>query len=113
MRSVLACGAAAGLATACLGGSLLASSGSTTRVESVPPGAEVFVMGESLGVTPLEVDDRLVFPVDYPRDRADLYGKIVLRKEGCETVVRSLDLRAANEGIVEELHCNPPTEDDP
>jgi hypothetical protein len=62
-------------------------------------------MGVLVGKTPLEVEDRLVFPVAYPRDKADLYGKIVLRHEGCETVVRSLDLRASNEGLVVELDC--------
>jgi hypothetical protein len=91
--------------TACLGGSLVASSRGTTRVESVPSGAEVFVMGERLGTTPLEVEDRLIFPVSYPSTKAELYGRVVLQREGCEAVARLVDLRAANEGLVVELVC--------
>lgn len=111
ISSAWACVVFGGLATACLGGSLLASSRDTTRVESNPPGAEVYVMGERLGTTPLEVEDRLVYPVHYPREKAELYGRIELRKDGCETTVRALDLRASNEGLVVELRCaeTPPT----
>ncbi len=93
------------LAGACLGGRLVASSSGSTRVESVPAGAEVFAMGERLGTTPLDVEDARVFPVHYPRELAPVYGKIVLRHPGCEDLVRDLDLRAANEGIVAQLAC--------
>jgi len=89
----------------CLGGRLLASSSGSTHVESVPPGAEVFAMGEKLGTTPLDVENARVFPVDYPRELAASYGKIVLRFPGCEDLVRNLDLRSANEGITAKLTC--------
>jgi hypothetical protein len=83
----------------------LPSSRGTTRVDSIPSGAEVFVMGNRVGTTPLEVEDARVYPVQYPSELAPLYGKLVLRHPGCEELVQNLDLRAANEGVVAHLGC--------
>jgi hypothetical protein len=97
---------AAGLAVGgCLGGSPLVSGGGSTRVESVPSGAEVFVMGERLGITPLAVADARIFPIQYPRELSALYGKVLLRHPGCEDLVRAIDLRATNEGLNGILAC--------
>ncbi len=63
-------------------------------------------MGERVGITPLDVEDRMVFPVDYSRDKAHLYGKILLRKESCEDSVHPLNLKVANQGLVVELRCS-------
>jgi hypothetical protein len=95
----------------CLGGSLLPSSRSTTHVDSVPSGAEVLAMGERLGITPLEVDDASVYPVSYPREKASLYGKLVLRHPGCEDFEQALTLEAANRGVVAKLVCPGQTSD--
>lgn len=66
----------------------------------------MFVMGEHVGTTPLEIEDRLIFPVQYPSSKAALYGRIVLERTGCERAVRRVDLAAANEGMmVIELEC--------
>jgi hypothetical protein len=100
-----AAAAAAFSAGGCLGGSLFVSGSGSTRVESVPTGAEVYVMGERLGTTPLDVADARLFPVHYPRELSDLYGKVVLRHPGCEELVRAVDLQAANEGISASLVC--------
>jgi len=81
------------------------SSSSTTRVESIPSGAEVFAMGSRVGTTPLEVEDTRVYPVQYSSELAPLYGKLVLRHPGCDELVQNLDLRAANEGVVAHLVC--------
>lgn len=102
------------LGGACLAGSLVTSSRGTTHVDSRPSGADVFVMGEHVGRTPLDVEDRSIFPVHYPPSLAALYGRIVLERPGCDRVVRTVDLRAANEGIVVDLHCVPtPTHETP
>lgn len=90
----------------CLGGSIVASSRGVTRVDSIPQGAQVFVMGERVGVTPVEIEDRLIFPVTYPAERAALYGRVVLEHEGCEPTSRAIDLTATNEGTTIELSCD-------
>lgn len=94
----------------CIGGRLLAPSSGVTRVDSIPQGAEVFVMGESVGVTPLEIEDRLIYPVSYPAARAALYGRVVLEHAGCERTSRPIDLAAANDGVVVELRCEANTD---
>jgi hypothetical protein len=96
---------AASFTTGCLGGTLLPSSRGTTRVDSIPSGATVIVMGQVVGTTPVEVPDRLIFPTDFLSSQAELYGRIVLERTGCERAVRSIDLEAANAGIDVELVC--------
>ncbi|MEZ4332131.1 MAG: PEGA domain-containing protein [Myxococcota bacterium] len=85
----------------------MASSRGTTHVDSRPSGADVFVMGQRVGRTPVDVEDRLVFPVHYPSSLAALYGRIVLERPGCDRIVRTVGLSAANEGLVVDLDCGP------
>ncbi len=40
-------------------------------------------MGENIGVTPLLITQKDVFPTVYPSDKVSLYGKVTLRKAGC------------------------------
>lgn len=87
------------------GGVLFPSSRGTTHVESVPSGAEVFVMGERVGVTPLELEDARAFPMRYSPEQRALYGRVVLRKEGCREYVVPLSVEALNHGIVAQLDC--------
>jgi hypothetical protein len=88
-----------------MGGSPVVSSSGSTHVDSIPSGAEVFVLGERLGTTPLDVPDARIFPIHYPRELSGLYGKVVLRHPGCEELVRAVDLRATNQGISAQLAC--------
>lgn len=91
--------------SACGGIVLFPSSSGSTHVESVPSGAEVFVMGQRVGVTPLELEDARAFPMRYPPEQRALYGRVVLRKEGCREYVVPLSVEASNHGIVAQLDC--------
>ena len=75
------------------------------QVESVPSGAEVYVMGKKIGVTPLEVSRRDVFPNTYPRDKESVYGRIVLKKEGCSDYTRTVSAEISNTGLHAQLDC--------
>jgi hypothetical protein len=75
-------------------------------VTSEPPGAEVYVMGDMAGVTPLTLDQTRVFPLIYPSGKQALYGKVELRKAGCQPTVRAVSTRAVAEGIRVTLDCD-------
>lgn len=51
------------------------------KVDSVPTGAEVYVMGDKVGVTPLEISRKDVFPNTYPSNKESLYGRIILKRK--------------------------------
>jgi hypothetical protein len=75
------------------------------QVESDPPGAEVYVMGEKVGVTPISVPQELIFPVTYLAAQQDLYGTVTLRKAGCADSVRRVSTGAMSRGIHAKLEC--------
>jgi len=74
-------------------------------VESDPAGADVYVMGKNVGVTPLEIRQRDVFPPTYGPDQKPLYGIIVLRKTGCKDYTQPADMDAYRYGIKAKLEC--------
>jgi hypothetical protein len=86
-------------------------------VTSEPPGAEVYVMGERAGVTPLTLEQARVFPLTYPSEKQALYGKVELRKAGCQPAVRAVSTGAVAEGIRVMLDCGgarqPPAQTQP
>jgi hypothetical protein len=75
------------------------------KVESVPTGAEVYVMGEKVGVTPLEINRKEVFPNTYPRDKESVYGRIIIKKEGCSDFTRTVSAEISNAGLHARLDC--------
>jgi PEGA domain len=75
------------------------------KVESVPSGAEVYVMGEKVGVTPLQINRKEVFPNTYPRDKESVYGRIILKKEGCSDFTRTVSAEISNAGLHAQLDC--------
>jgi hypothetical protein len=75
------------------------------NVSSVPAGAEVFVMGEKAGVTPLAVELSAVFPVAYPPTKQVLYGVVELRKPGCRNVSGMVTAQAIAKGMNVTLEC--------
>lgn len=75
------------------------------NVTSEPAGAEVYVMGEKLGVTPLVVNQNAVFPPAFPATKQALYGNIELRKPGCKDVVQPVSTRALARGVHVRLEC--------
>jgi hypothetical protein len=81
------------------------------RIESEPSGAEVYVMGERIGVTPIKISPREVFPNTYRKEQESLYGKVILKKAGCSDFTRTVNTKIANVGLLAQLECgdwNPP-----
>jgi hypothetical protein len=100
------------LLAGCLtGGSMFSPAGDKPfKIESSPSGAAVYVMGENIGVTPLEISHKDVFPNIYPREKESLYGKIILRKAGCKDYTRTVSGDVTNFGLHAKLDCGaPPT----
>lgn len=78
---------------------------SPIKIESVPPGADVYVMGEKVGVTPLQISRKDVFPNTYPREKESVYGRITLKKEGCSDFTRTVSAEIGNAGLHAKLDC--------
>jgi hypothetical protein len=78
------------------------------RIETDPPGAEVLLIGGKAGYTPLTIDERALYPNDYPDDQAHLYGTVTLRRAGCETVVHRVTLDDLGRGLTVALDCGAP-----
>lgn len=92
-----------------LGGcSLTPAASDAFLVTSEPAGAEVFVFGESIGHTPVDVAVAQVFPATYPADKETLYGRLVVRKEGCEEKTVPVGTRTVAKGVKVRLECEQP-----
>ncbi len=74
-------------------------------VTSDPAGAEVYAMGSKVGVTPLTLDQDVIFPLTYPSEKQALYGMVELRKTGCADARQSVSTRAVARGIHVKLDC--------
>lgn len=74
-------------------------------VSSEPAGAAVYVMGEKAGVTPLTLDQDAIFPLTYPAEKQALYGKVELRKAGCQPATQAVSTRAVARGVHVKLGC--------
>lgn len=77
-------------------------------IDSQPPAASVETVTGHRGVTPLSVARRDLYPNRYPQQRADLYGKVVIRKPGCADVVRRVTLDDIRDGLHVRLECSTP-----
>lgn len=91
------------LVSGCAG--LLPSYVPHVEVTSEPSGAEVFVMGERMGTTPLRLESSTLFPHTYPPEKQPLYGRIRLTHPGCEAMERSVDTRTLENGLQARLKC--------
>ena len=97
---------AAGCSSAGGAGNLFAAAGDKPiKLESIPPGAEVYVMGEKVGVTPLNISRDKVFPNLYPREKESLYGRVTLRKAGCLDFTRTISTEIGNNGLHAQMDC--------
>ena len=76
-------------------------------VDSIPTGAEVYVMGERAGVTPLQVARAAVFPNVYPKEKESLYGRVTLKKAGCADYTRTVSSEISSRGMHALLDCAP------
>lgn len=95
-------------ALALAGCSLTPAASDSFTVASDPSGAEVFVLGAPVGTTPVDVSVAQVFPATYPAEKETLYGRVVVRKEGCEEKVVAVSTRAVARGLTVRLDCAPP-----
>jgi hypothetical protein len=77
----------------------------TIAVQSDPAGAHVMVMGKDLGVTPLTLPVKAVFPASYTPEQEALYGRVTLLKDGCAEYVATVDNRALGRGLKAQLDC--------
>lgn len=76
------------------------------HIASQPPSATVYIMGAPVGVTPMTVSDREIYPVSYNMDVEKYYGKVILRKAGCEDFSRRLTRQDVRKGLVATLRCD-------
>ncbi len=87
-------------------GSMFPSAGKKLiKIDSDPPGATVYVMGEARGVTPLQISNTDFFPNLYPREKQSLYGKVTLKKAGCTDVTRAVSADVIDAGLRAKLDC--------
>lgn len=96
---------AATLLSACAGNSLAPQSSNRFSVNSQPEGASVYVMGERLGETPLELSSSQVFPVTYPSALQDKYGKVELKYPGCQPYEKAISGYVLANGMNARLDC--------
>jgi len=88
------------------GCSLIRGGGNTIRIESEPTGADVFVMGEKVGATPVAIIPRSLFPLSYPKENESLYGKVILRKTGCSDLTEIVTTDEMRVGLLRvQLDC--------
>lgn len=95
-----------------IGGLFPSAGNKLIKIESDPPGAAVYVMGEDRGVTPLKISNTDVFPNIYPKEKESLYGKVTLKKAGCTDVTRAVSADIIDAGLRARLDCgdmNPPS----
>jgi hypothetical protein len=62
-------------------------------------------MGKVLGSTPLVVRDQDVFPVVYAPDQQDLYGIVILKKDGCQDYLQRVNSTILKKGVKAKLDC--------
>lgn len=75
------------------------------KIDSEPSGADVYVMGEKVGVTPLKIEQSAVFPTTYPKDKESLYGKVAIKKAGCSDFSQEVSAKSLAVGIKARLDC--------
>jgi len=100
------------LLSGCSTGNMLPAAGNDSiMIESVPVGADVYVMGDKIGVTPMLLSHKDVFPNTYPSEKVSVYGRIILKKRGCVDLTRTVSTEISNNGLHAKLDCpdaNPP-----
>ena len=78
---------------------------SEIAVDSEPSGASVYAMGKLLGSTPLVVRHQDVFPVAYEPDQEDLYGNLLLTRDGCQDYRQRVNTAVLRKGVKVKLDC--------
>lgn len=94
------------MGSACSTHSMFYADPSRFTVTSTPPGATVYVMGQALGVTPLEIRKEQVFPIGYPSQLQTEYGFVTLESQGCETYRKAVNNTILEDGLDAKLKCS-------
>lgn len=90
------------------GGAAALTRADEVSVASDPPGAAVYAAGNRIGVTPLAVRQHDIFPVVYPPERQDVYGTLLLSKEGCRDHTVRVTNAVIRKGVDVKLDCGTP-----
>ena len=88
-----------------LGHMLSGDANSPIKIESDPSGADVYVMSEKVGTTPLKIEQKTVFPVSYPKEKESLYGQVILKKAGCSDYAKTVNAKVLSVGIKARMDC--------
>lgn len=104
-RPVLTVAVVGLLSSACSTHTMFTADPSRFTVTSTPPGATVYVMGQALGVTPLEIRREQVFPGNYPSQLQAEYGMVTLEYQGCETYRKGVNNTVLEDGLNAKLKC--------
>jgi len=62
-------------------------------------------MGNRVGLTPLTLDEKTIFPLTYPEEKQALYGAVELRKADCSNAMQRVSTRALERGVHVKLDC--------
>ncbi len=106
-KNIVSLAVASLLVSGCSGSSLMPATNDSFMVESKPSGATVYVMGEIVGTTPVEVTAKQVFPSLYPSEQTPLYGRIFFSLEGCEEYAMPVGTGHLSKGMKVKLECDP------
>lgn len=90
-----------------LGGQASVVSGAERfRVDSQPSGAQVFTITGPAGTTPLSLSERDIYPNRYSPQDIDLYGMLILRRDGCRDVRHRVTRSEVANGVHLRLECD-------
>jgi len=88
------------------GGNMFPPAGNNPiKIDSVPAGAEVYVMGDKVGITPIEIRRDQVFPNIYPNEKLPSYGRVTLKKSGCADYTTPIGGEISSMGLHAKLDC--------
>jgi hypothetical protein len=77
-------------------------------VTTDPAGAAVSSIVGDLGVTPLQIDERDIYPNEFPPEMLERYGKLFIIQAGCEAVTHQVTLAEVGSGVAVALDCQAP-----
>ncbi len=62
-------------------------------------------MGEKVGETPIQIVSKDIFPNIYPKEKESVYGRVTLKRAGCEDYTRTVSSEISNNGLHAQLDC--------
>ena len=80
--------------------------GEGIHVSSEPSGADLYVMGNHVGTTPMTISEQDIYPTSYKAETEKFYGKVFLLKTGCEEYSKRLTRADIKSGLTARLVCS-------